>query len=839
MARELPAGTVTFLFTDIEGSTRLLHDLGAEAYAAALAEHRRVVRDAYAPHGGVEVGTEGDSFFIAFPTAPGALAAAAAITKGLDSGPIRVRIGLHTGAPLLTDEGYVGPDVHRAARIAAAGHGGQTLVSSATAALAGHDGLRDLGEHRFKDLQAPERVYQLGEGEFTALKSLHRTNLPVPATPFVGRRRELQEVGELLSRESIRLVTLTGPGGTGKTRLALQAAAEASDHYPDGITWAPLAPLRDPALLLPTVALALELEEEPGRPLTETLAAAVAGKRTLLMLDNVEHLLPHAAADIVALRDLGGPKVLVTSRERIQVGGEHVWPVPSLAESDAVELFTGRALAVDPSFSPTTATVELCARLDDLPLAIELAAGRTGLFSTDELLDRLSERLDLLRGHREADPRQQTLRTTIEWSYDLLAPDEQRLLRALSLFAGGCTFEAAEAVGGADPDTLQSLIDKSLVRKRATDEGSRYWMLETIREFALERLAAEDEAPRLQPLHAEHYLAVAEREAAEFRGQEQVAALRRLDSEHANLRAALAWASDESRAELALRLAAFLWRFWWVRGLLTEGRQWLSTVLALPTDGLEALRATVLEGAAALAWGQADAEQAEAHAEEALKLFRQVDDKPGVARALNHLGLVSQEQGAYDRARSFFEESGGARARARKRAELRGCGRQPRWARPDRGGLRTRAGALRAEPAAPPRAGRSRRTGDLASQPRLRSAGRGSRRRRQEGPGGEPRSLSRARLHRVPLVRPRRARRPRRRRCTAGGGSTPRARRGATGRGGRLARPVRAQAPRENVGNRAGAARFRVVRRGVGRGPRPRLKRTRRAAVGNPPPRQP
>ena len=531
-------------------------------------------------------------------------------------------------------------------------------MSSATAALVGPDGLRDLGEHRFKDLAASERVYQLGDEEFPALKSLHRTNLPVPATPFVGRGRELEEVAALLNREDVRLLTLTGPGGTGKTRLALQAAADASDRYPDGITWVPLTPLRDPALLLPTVAQELELKEESGELLTETLRTALAGRRALLVLDNLEHLLPHAAADITALRDLDGPKVLVTSRERLRVGGEHVWPVPSLAEPDAVELFRARALAVDPSFSATAATAELCTRLDDLPLAIELAAGRTGLFSTDELLERLSQRLDLLQGDREADPRQQTLRATIDWSYDLLPPNEQRLLRSLSLFVGGCTFEAAEAVGGADADTLQSLIDKSLVRKRATDEASRYWMLETIREFALERLAAESEAPRLQRLHAEHCLVIAEREAAGFRGHEQAAALRRLDREHANLRAAVAWACDEGGAELALRLAAFLWRFWWVRGLLSEGRQWLSKVLALPADGLEALRATVFEGAAALAWGQADAEQAEANAEEALKLFRLVDDKPGVARALNHLGLVSQERGAYDRARCFFEESG-------------------------------------------------------------------------------------------------------------------------------------------------------------------------------------
>ncbi len=658
VGRDLPAGTVTFLFTDVEGSTKFLHELGAEAYAAALAEHRRLLREACSAHGGVEVDTQGDAFFVAFPTAPGAIDAAREITAGLASGPIRVRVGLHTGTPLVTDEGYVGSDVNRAARIAASGHGGQVLVSSSTASLIDTDGLLDLGEHRFKDLSAPERVYQLGEQDFPALRSLYRTNLPVPATPFLGRERELEAVAALLNREDVRLLTLTGPGGTGKTRLALQAAAEASDHYPDGITWAPLAPLRDPALLLPAVMQGLALNEEPGTPLNETLATALAGKRTLLVLDNVEHLLPGAAADIATLRDLDGPNVLVTSRERLRIGGEQAWPVPSLAESDAVELFTARALAVDPSFATTAATAELCTRLDDLPLAIELAAGRTGLFSTDELLERLSQRLDLLQGDREADPRQQTLRATIEWSYDLLPPGERRLFRSLSLFAGGCTFETAEVVCSADADTLQSLIDKSLVRKRPTGGGSRYWMLETIREFALERLDADGEALRLQHLHAEHYLALAEREWPELRGPRQAAALGRLESEHANLRAALAWACAQGQAELALRLAAFLWRFWWVRGLLSEGRRWLSMVLALPVEGLEAVRATVLEGAAALAWGQADAESAEAHAEGALELFRRIDDKRGVARALNHLGLVSQERGAYERARGFFDESG-------------------------------------------------------------------------------------------------------------------------------------------------------------------------------------
>ena len=313
MRADLPIGTVTFLFTDIEGSTRLLHELGVDGYAEALAEHRRVIREACARHDGVEVDTQGDAFFVTFPTAPGALAAAREMTEALSAGRIQVRVGLHTGTPLLTEEGYVGVDLHRAARIAAAGHGGQVVVSSSTAALLDLE-LTDLGEHRFKDLGAPERVYQLGDGEFPALKSLYRTNLPVPTTPFLGREGELQEVLSLLSSEDTRLLTLTGPGGTGKTRLALQAAAEASDRYVDGVWWVPLASLRDPALILSAVAQALDVTEEAAKPLAETMAAALAGKRLLLVVDNIEHLLPPAATEIATLVSAAGPTLMVTSR---------------------------------------------------------------------------------------------------------------------------------------------------------------------------------------------------------------------------------------------------------------------------------------------------------------------------------------------------------------------------------------------------------------------------------------------------------------------------------------------------------------------------------------------
>ena len=482
--RDLPSGTVTFLFTDVEGSTRLLHELGAVGYGQALAEHRRIVRRAFGALGGVEVDTQGDAFFVAFPTAPGALGAAAEMLDGLAGGPIRVRIGVHTGTPLVTEEGYVGEDVHRAARIAACGHGGQVLVSTSTASLVDSSGLVDLGEHRLKDLSAPERLYQLGNGDFPPLKSLHQTNLPVPSTPFLGREHELVEVLGLL--ESARLLTLTGPGGTGKTRLGLQAAAEASDRYPGGVFWVPLAPLRDPGLVLETAGQALGARDG--------LAEHVADKSLLLLLDNFEHVVEAAAGLAELLAACPNLQLLVTSRELLRLPAEQAYPVPPLEPGEGTELFLARAQAVQPGFAASAAVPELCARLEQLPLALELAAARIRVLSPEQLLDRLSGRLDLLKAGRGVDARQQTLRATIEWSHDLLAEDEQRLFARLAVFRGGCTLESAEEVCDAGLDTLQSLVDKSLVRMR---EGDRFWMLETIREYAAERLEESGEADRL------------------------------------------------------------------------------------------------------------------------------------------------------------------------------------------------------------------------------------------------------------------------------------------------------------------------------------------------------
>jgi predicted ATPase len=650
VGRDLPSGTVTFLFTDVEGSTELLHELGTDDYAQALAEHRRLLREAFERHGGVEVDTQGDAFFVAFPTAPGALAAGHDATEALASTSVRVRIGVHTGTPLVTEEGYVGIDVHRAARIAAAGHGGQVLVSASTAVLVDAE-LRDLGEHRFKDLQAAERVYQFGEGDFPPLKSLYRTNLPVPSTPFLGREPELADVVRLLAREDVRLLTLTGPGGTGKTRLALQAAAEAADDYPDGVWWVPLSPLREPSLLVPAVAQTLGVTEERGTLLAETLAAALREKEALLLLDNAEHLLPAAAQEISALRVAGGPVLLVTTRERLQLQGEQLYPVPTLRESEGAELFLTRAQALDPGFESNGEVGELCSRLDNLPLAIELAAARTLLFTPGQLLERLSERLDLLKGGRDADPRQRTLRATIEWSYDLLGTEEQRFFRCLSVFAGGWTFEAAEDVCGADPDRLQSLLDKSLVRRRDTDLGPRYWMLETLREFAVERLQEEGENVDLQRRHAEWVARMAEQ--AEKRREEE-RQLDRLDAEYGNVSAALLFA-DHGDPELTATIAASLSLWWTTRGRHSELERWVEPLLE--RDLIPLSRARVLSALISIAAQRQDVAQLQAHGDELLPLSRAIGADALTCSALLALGSTAFRRGDVEEGRVVYREA--------------------------------------------------------------------------------------------------------------------------------------------------------------------------------------
>ena len=553
MRADLPTGTVTFLFTDIEGSTRLIEELGEDSYVEALAEHRRVLREAFRAQGGVEVDTQGDAFLYAFADAGAALAAAAQGQQALASGPVAVRMGLHTGDARPTGEGYAGRELHRAARIAAAGHGGQVVVSAATAALVDGE-LTELGEHRLKDFAEPVAVFQLGEGQFPPLKTISNTNLPQPASSFVGRAAEVTDVKALL-RKGARLVTLTGPGGSGKTRLAIEAATELVGEFNAGVFWVGLASLRDSALVLQTTAQTLGAKEE--------LEAHIGERELLLLLDNLEQVID-AAPEVAALVE-GCPnlRLLVTSRHLLRVRGEVEYEVLPLAEPEAVDLFCARA-----QVAPSGTVEELCRRLDNLPLALELAAARTKVLTPEQILERLAQRLDLLKGGRDADPRQETLRATIEWSDDLLDEHEKRLFRRLAVFAGGCTLEAAEDVAGADLDSLQSLVEKSLVRF----SDGRYWMLETIREFASERLACAREEEIYGSRLLEWSLGLLRSLNPPLRFDPT--AFDRIEVDEDNVRAALEYAQQRGRTNEQLQLVPLLAHFWLNRGQLEEGLQW-------------------------------------------------------------------------------------------------------------------------------------------------------------------------------------------------------------------------------------------------------------------------
>ena len=640
MRRDLPAGTVTFLFTDVEGSTKILHELGAEAYAEKLAEHRKIVRDACARRGGVEVDTQGDAFFLAFPTAPGAVDAARAITEELASGPIGLRIGLHTGTPLLTEEGYVGEDVHFAARVAACAHGGQVVLSQATRALLDHDHpLVELGEHRLKDIHEPVPIFQLGDGQFPPLKTISNTNLPRPASSFVGREREVQEVLARIEAGA-RLVTLTGPGGSGKTRLALEAAATLVPEYRAGVFWVGLAPLRDRALVTETIAHTLGAKDG--------LDEHIGEREMLLLLDNLEQVIEAAPELSALLSSCPDLSLLVTSREVLRVQGEVEYAVPALADAEAVSLFCERAQTAASEDIP-----ELCQRLDNLPLAVELAAARTKALSPAQILERLSQRLDLLKGGRDADPRQQTLRATIEWSYDLLSEEEQQFFRRLSVFAGGCTLHAAEDVCDADIDTLQSLVEQSLLRFT----NGRYWMLGTIREYAAGQLEESGVVDELTRRFAGFFVALADAAQPHLTGPTQAEWLERLHAEHENFRRALQWLGERGETELQLRLVAALWRFWHLRGFLGEGRGWLRDALRR-RDGVPTIaRGNALLGAAFLAHWQHDRAEVKACANEAVELFRDLGDRRGLAGALRLASFALEDEGRFEGARRLREES--------------------------------------------------------------------------------------------------------------------------------------------------------------------------------------
>ena len=641
----LPHGTVTFLFTDIEGSTRLVQELG-DKYADVLAGHRRALRGEFGRHGGVEVNTQGEAFFVAFSKASDALAAAAAGRDALAGGPIRVRMGLHTGEPTVTDEGYVGIDVHRAARIAAAAHGGQILLSQSTRDLVRSDRLRDLGVHRLKDLAAPERLYQLGEAEFPPLKTVDQTNLPVQPSSFVGRDRELAEVLALL--ESHRIVTLTGPGGSGKTRLALQAAAESIERYGDGVWFVSLAAVRDPQLIEPTIARVL------GSP--DDLHEFLTGKGTLLVLDNLEQLLP-AAAEIVVRLDA---RVLATSRSRLNIAAEQEFPVPPLSVEDGAVLFTQRARQLQPGFEPDAAVREIAARLDGLPLALELAAARVKVLTAGQILERLGGGLDLLTsGAHDAPERQRTLRGTVEWSYELLAADEQRLFAQFAVFAGSFALEAAEAVCSAELDALQSLVDKSLLRH---GEDGRFGMLATIKEFALEKLRDLSDASSLRRRHDDYFLGVAEELDARERlsGMRDLSAesLERFERELPSFRATFAGLVEDGERAGALRLGSALWRFWLNRAQYHDAADWLQRAplddKTLPLD----VRAAALGAAGGIAfYVHDDVDKAERFWREALDLRRVQDDPQELGVAISRLASIAWRRSDLDGAVAYHRQA--------------------------------------------------------------------------------------------------------------------------------------------------------------------------------------
>jgi predicted ATPase/class 3 adenylate cyclase len=692
---EPPSGTVTFLFTDIEGSTKLLQRAG-ELYADLLDDHRVIMRAALRSHGGYEVDTEGDSFFIAFASASAAAAAAAEAQRALaehswlDDHQVRVRMGLHTGKPRLVDRAYVGLDVHRAARVMAAGHGGQVVVSQSTRKALGDDWpVLDLGEHRLKDLLQPEHLFQLVvdglPSRFPALKTLGNrpTNLPTQPNPLVGRELELREIAQLLRAEDIRLLTLTGTGGAGKTRLALQAGAELLEHFRSGVFFVSLAPVAEEDLLVSTIARVLAVRETAGEDLEATLSTYLADKQMLLVLDNFEQIAgaaPTVAQLLAAAPDLC---VIVTSRERLRISAEHVYEVPALPESDAIALFVARAQGAAPGFMLSDDNREcvaaLCQRLEGLPLSVELAAARSAVLSPRALLERLDERLMILTGGaRDAADRHRTLRQTIEWSYDLLDASEQNLFRSLAVFVDGCRLDAAESIcltsgDFSVVDGLQSLVDKSLVRQRSDPDGERrFWMLETIREYATERLVRSGEADLVEGRHTQHFLELADHAEPVLWRQKTDAWLPRLEVEQANFRAALERALSNGENETAFRLGGALYPFWELRARHREARVLLSRILALDNGVSPRHRAKVLIAAGRATSWQFDWLASNALLEEAVAICRKLGDVDGIGRCLGFIGHARLFTGDHEGAATALEEgvelarrSGDARSLAR------------------------------------------------------------------------------------------------------------------------------------------------------------------------------
>ncbi|HVE63122.1 MAG TPA: adenylate/guanylate cyclase domain-containing protein [Mycobacteriales bacterium] len=636
---DLPTGVVTLMFTDIEGSTRLLHQHGAD-YGRILDEHRVVVRHALDCHGGIEVSTEGDAFFAAFSNAHRAVQAATDVHAALIATPVRVRIGLHTGTPEARGADYVGLDVHVAARIAAAAHGGQTVLSSATRdQLPEWVDTADLGLHRLKDLPEPLRLFQAGSDAFPPLRSISATNLPAPTSTVVGREDDVAAVQDLLGAH--RLVTLTGIGGSGKTRLAIEAAGRTVGAFPDGVLWVDLSAVHDPRLVSSVIARTAGAQSP--------LAEHISEKRLLLVLDNLEQILSYADELANLLASCPHLRVLATSRTALELAGEAEYDVAPLGLADATELFAERAhQSADPEVVRA-----VCRRLDGLPLAIELAAARTRLLHPEEMLARLDQRMGTLTsGRRDAPARQRTLRATLEWSHDLLSDEERLLFRRLAVFAGGFDLSAAEAVCECAVDVLESLVRQSLVRRA----GRRFLMLETIRELAAERLRESPDGPVVARRHAEHYLTVMR---SAHLTMESVGEMRHdiAIAEQDNIRAALSWSVASGETELGIELATALENYW-ATNAAEEGRRWITDLLAstaavLPT----ALRARAyrVRGGATTICGDEDAGLADY--ELSLAACREVGDDAGVGILLQRLAIAALHDGDLERAQRLGEES--------------------------------------------------------------------------------------------------------------------------------------------------------------------------------------
>lgn len=700
---QVPSGTVTFLFTDIEGSTKLWQEFPA-TMPAALTRHHTILNHAITAHRGDVFQIIGDAFHAAFLSALDGLSAALDAQRALRTepwrgiDPIRVRMALHTARADVNAHHYASGEyaegeyllLARTARLMSAAHGGQILLSASTAELVREQlapelDLRDLGIHRVKDFE-PQQVFQVTAPElpsdFPPLMTLGSlpNNLPLQLTSFIGREREIDEVKQWLS--VTRLMTFTGPGGCGKTRLAIQVAAELIEEFRDGVFFVALAPITEPGLVAPTIAQTLRVRESAGRSILAILKEYLQSRNILLVLDNFEQVV--SAAPLVAelLATCSELYVLVTSREVLHVRGEHEYsvsplalpnltklpPLEALAQSPAVELFIQRAQAVKPDFRITNETAsaiaEICHRLDGLPLAIELAAARIRLMPPNQMLARLEHRLQFLTGGaRDLPERQQTLRKTIAWSYDLLNENEQQLFRRVSVFVGGCTLEAAETVSGKSHsilDQLDSLLDKSLLHQTEGQNGeTRFEMLETLREFGLEQLEASGEQETIRQRHANYCLSLAENAEARLESADQIEWLNRMEQEHDNLRAALEWSNKAQGAgDLYMRLASLLGVFWEARGHFSEGRERLTAVLAAGSaQGRTAARAKLLRRAAELAYRQSDYGATKSHAGASLEICREIGDKQGTASALIKLGDAATEVGDYATAAAHFEEA--------------------------------------------------------------------------------------------------------------------------------------------------------------------------------------